>query len=279
MDRWLHLEALLALWALVGCDGQAREAAPPPPTHLERTTPPPEALAPRFELATEAVTYEEDNTRHWLELEVTVDNPHAQDVEVDWNQLVARAGCLSPTPAWSIQDPPRTLTPGQRIDARASWSCQPPIDPSQDTATTLTVTYRQPGGAEILRRVLPVRVLPTEGLTVRFDPPLSVRPFTEPVPAHGGGWDVCAHAVATNATSDPIVYLPIWRATVLAPEGAVGATNGWLGDRATRLDPGRSVSGDACFRFYGPDEPDAPRPSRIRIEHTTGSVPPQELGA
>ena len=274
----LALSALL----LSGCPARTGESPPPGPTPGPSPGPTPSLPAepaptlppPTIELAPEAVTCSEDNVRHWLELEVTFSNPSSEAIPIDVSQLLAKGGCLLPVPGWSLKTRPRSLMPREKIKGRAMWDCQPPIDPSVPAPTKVTVRYFDSAARKTFEQVVPVKVLGTKGVTASFGPPVSARSFTEPVPARGGGWDVCVHGTARNATEEPIIYLPRWKARSLEPEGAPAVGIGWLGRLKTRLDPGEVVDGRLCFRFYGQGRP---QPTRISIDHVVAPTTPQEL--
>lgn len=223
------------------------------------------AVAPVIKLGAEAITCKEHNPWSWVEVDVTVSNPSkTQSVKVAWDQLFALAPKWMGKPIWSGMWRPPTLGPEATHRERVAWGF--PATGRHARPTSITVVYRPDGINDAWRRVLPVRVLPTTGVTFELKGPARAQKAPPQVPDRTVRWDVQVAAIATNSTKAPIVYIPRYRASVLAPGLAAG--NGTMG-KMTRLDPGETVSGTISLTFFG----DMPPPRRLSITHVASGTP------
>lgn len=177
---------------------------------------------PSFELGREAITFVENNPWHAVELEVTVSNPTDQPVEITPEHLLASgADGLMGQPSWSPAAP-RQLGPGAKARHRVGWGY--PSHMKHTSPTSITVVYRQHGTIEMLRRVVPVRVLHTEGVTFAVKGPARARAYVAPVPDKAKGWDVDVLVIGTNASPETIIYAPCFNVAVVEPPGGTASS-------------------------------------------------------
>jgi hypothetical protein len=258
--RWgsLVVAAGLAL-ALGGC----RRTRPTPPPAAAQ----PGTGAPTITVEPAACTYARDNKNHWLQLRVTVANPSAAPVAVQWHQLLAAApdGPLA-GPTWRGDVLTPMLGPGRSVTAPVSWSY---LGGPHPTPATVRLSYAPTGFAQ----VVPVKEIPTSGFSLRLGPAATAVLAANPAPMPGQSWEVRAPIEIKNPTPGPLMLVPYWFEAVAGDQRVRHAGN----DPATlggvvRLDAGETLRGSLLWRFRGV----GPAPRRIRVTFPAGDKP--ELG-